>query len=189
MAEDQSGAATVSNIVDALQDNIATVTSTFDEYLSAFISRSTRREWAQSLSSFSKRRPYLTSFLLSQLIICGLPMMFLICTAITCAAMTAVFLATVAGFFFMLGGLLFTVFVVLPVLFFSFGAALLVWAWIAVGIWVFRWWTSDREDERLKNEKAWQRAQGRHQHGESPPPSTANTLSPQKTPEGSESLE
>jgi len=105
-----------------------------------------RKAWKAWLAGFATERPYLTSFLLSQIIISGLPLVLFAITTV------AVFVfALIAGVLVgVLGALLFVGFTVgvallilLPTLFFTTTAAVFVWLWGVSISFIIKWFYTD----------------------------------------------
>ncbi|RMZ89881.1 hypothetical protein DV736_g2896, partial [Chaetothyriales sp. CBS 134916] len=127
-----SALGTVASNIQLSINHLGNITSSNLDHYFPPANRKASKEW---LAKFARERPYLTSFLLSQIVLSGPPLAFFLITTTTLVTFF-ILIGLLGG---LLGALLFTLLAIgiglvllLPVLFFTTVAAVSVWLWGSV---------------------------------------------------------
>lgn len=122
----------VGSLTGTLQGGLGNMMNMGKGILDRIIPPATREDMKQKLTKFATEKPYLASFLLSQIALSGLPLaLFVIMTiSVTLFALIVGLLVGLLGaVLFILGAVIFALIILLPVLFFTTFAAVAIWLW------------------------------------------------------------
>lgn len=101
-------------------------------FLDKIIPPATREDMKSKLTKFATEKPYLASFLLSQIALSGLPLALFVIMTIS-VALFAIIAGLLVGLLgavlFIVGAVGFALIILLPVLFFTTFAAVTIWLW------------------------------------------------------------
>ena len=118
---------------------LSTFTTNINNFLDLHIPSETRHKWRQILTKFYTERPYLATFILSQLVLCLVPIILMTATVFISALSTATFFATLGTCLFVASAMGLTFLFLTPIVLFSSGVAICVWFWCVVAFVVVKW--------------------------------------------------
>ncbi len=113
-----------------------------------FFPAETRARWRERLTTFSSERPYLASFLLSQFVLSGTPLVVfavLSVTVLVFALVAGILVGVIGALLFVAFALGFALLFLLPTLFVTTATAVFVWFW-AVAIYSFVRWFHEKDN-------------------------------------------
>ncbi|KAJ9604029.1 hypothetical protein H2200_011552 [Cladophialophora chaetospira] len=132
--ERNASSSPANRVSKVLRGSVTTLSTTSNNILNRHVSPQKRQQWKQQVTDFSTRRPYLAGFLFSQLAISVVPVLLMTLFAFTFALLTGVFLGALGAFLFVSFVMGFASLILLPMLFFTSGAAVFIWFWGSVAI-------------------------------------------------------
>ncbi|KIX02157.1 uncharacterized protein Z518_08096 [Rhinocladiella mackenziei CBS 650.93] len=131
----------------ALQGSINNLVNLGTNYLDRFFPPEKRERWKTWLTEFATQRPYVASFLLSQIALSGLPLVLFGVMSITVlifAFLAGILVGVVGALLFVVVVLGFALIIFLPTLFFTTSAAVFIWLW-GVGTYFIIKWFNQKE--------------------------------------------
>jgi len=120
------------SLTGLLQGGIGNIVNMGSNMLNKILPPQTREDMKERLMKFATEKPYLASFLLSQIALSGLPMALFVIMTISVAifALIAGLLVGLLGaVLFILAAVGFALIILLPTLFFTTFAAVAIWLW------------------------------------------------------------
>lgn len=135
------------SLTGALQGGINNLVNLSSNYLDRFFPPEKREQWKAWLSKFATERPYLASFLLSQIALSGLPLLLfglMTITVFVFALLAGVLVGVLGALLFVVVAVGFALIILLPTLFFTTGAAVFIWLW-GVGIYYIVKWFNEKD--------------------------------------------
>lgn len=120
------------SLTGMLQGGVNNITNIGTSILDRILPPGTREDMKSKLTKFATEKPYLASFLLSQIALSGLPLVLFIIMTISVAlfALIAGLLVGLLGaVLFIVGAVGFALIILLPILFFTTFAAVAIWLW------------------------------------------------------------
>ena len=140
------GSSPVGSVSGLLQGGISNLSNTATSTLNRFFPPERRADLQAKLTKFASEKPYLASFLFSQIALSGLPIVLFAVFTVG----VGIFALLVALIIAVLGAVLFTVFmagvallVLLPTLFITTFSAAFIWLW-GVGLYYFIKWFNEK---------------------------------------------
>ncbi|KAI1623140.1 hypothetical protein EDD37DRAFT_666916 [Exophiala viscosa] len=128
----------------AVQGTVSNVLNFSTSFIDRSFPQQRREEWKQWLTKFASDRPYLASFMLSQIALNGLPLILFACMSISVfvfSLLSGILVGVIGALLFVAGTLGFALLFLLPTLFFSTSAAVFIWLWAMGGYVVFKWFS------------------------------------------------
>jgi xanthosine utilization system XapX-like protein len=101
-----------------------------------------RKQWKDWLVRFATEKPFIASFLLSQIALSGFPLVLFGVMSITVfifALLAGILVGVIGALLFVVGALGFALLVLLPTLFFTTGAAVFIWLWGVGAYFIVKW--------------------------------------------------
>lgn len=129
-------------VTGALQGGINNLTNLGSTWLDKFFPPEKREEWKAWLTKFATERPYLASFLLSQIALSGLPLVLfgvMTVTVFIFALLAGILVGVIGALLFVVVALGFALIILLPTLFFTTGAAVFIWLWGVGAYFIVKW--------------------------------------------------
>lgn len=130
------------SVTGVLQGGINNIMNMGGNFLDRIFPPAKREEAKAKLTKFATEKPYLASFLLSQIALSGLPL-FLFITMTLAVAIFALLAGLLVGLLgailFILAAVGFALVILLPTLFFTTFAATAVWLWGVGAYYIIKW--------------------------------------------------
>lgn len=123
---------TLGSITNTLQAGMSTVLNMGSNLMNKILPPATRDNLKAKLSKFATEKPYLASFLLSQIAISGFPIFLFVILTLTVtifALLAGLLIGLLGAVLFILGAVGFALVILLPTLFFTTFAAVGIWLW------------------------------------------------------------
>ncbi len=137
-----AASSTRNRLTTLLRDAITKVISTSSTILDRALPPQRREQYKNWLIKFATERPYLASFLLSQIALSGLPLVLFCCMTVSVfifSILAGVLLGVIGGLLFAVPAMGLALLILLPVLFFTTAAAVSIWLWGVGGYNVIKW--------------------------------------------------
>lgn len=134
-------------VTGALQGSVNKLVNLSSTYLDRFFPPEKREQWKAWLTKFATERPYLASFLLSQIALSGFPLVLfgvMTVTVVIFALLAGILVGVIGALLFVVVALGFALIILLPTLFFTTAAAVFVWLW-GVGTYYIIKWFNEKE--------------------------------------------
>ncbi|EXJ80907.1 hypothetical protein A1O3_07195 [Capronia epimyces CBS 606.96] len=130
------------SLTGALQGGVNNLINMGSTWLDRFFPAEKREQWKEWLTKFATERPYLASFLLSQVAMSGLPLALFALMTVTVfvfALLAGVLVGVLGALLFVVAAVGFALLILLPVLFFTTGAAVFIWLWAVAAYYIVKW--------------------------------------------------
>ncbi|KAL2443896.1 hypothetical protein ABEF95_013872 [Exophiala dermatitidis] len=130
------------SLTGMLQGGVNNLINAGGGWLDRFFPPEKREQWKQWLTKFATERPYLASFLLSQIALCGFPLVlfgFMSVTVFIFALIAGILVGVLGALLFTVAAIGFALLILLPVLFFTTGAAVFIWLWGLGAYYIVKW--------------------------------------------------
>lgn len=134
-----TGLGTVTGVLQGGVNNLVNFSSSF---IDRFFPPEKREQWKAWLVKFATERPYLASFLLSQIALSGMPLALFALMTLTVfifALLAGILVGVLGALLFIVAAVGFALIVLLPVLFFTTGAAVFIWLWGMGAYFIVKW--------------------------------------------------
>lgn len=129
-------------LTGALQGSINTLTNLGSTWLDRFFPPEKREQWKEWLTKFATEKPFLASFLLSQIALSGLPLVLFGVMSVTVfifALLAGILVGVIGALLFVVAALGFALLILLPILFFTTAAAVFIWLWGVGAYFIVKW--------------------------------------------------
>lgn len=130
------------SLTGALQGGVNNLINLSSNWLDKFFPPEKREEWKAWLTKFATEKPYLASFLLSQIALSGLPLAlfaFMSVTVFIFALLAGILVGVLGALLFVVAAVGFALLILLPILFFTTGAAVFIWLWGVGAYYIVKW--------------------------------------------------
>ncbi|EXJ90456.1 hypothetical protein A1O1_03558 [Capronia coronata CBS 617.96] len=130
------------SLTGALQGGVNNLVNMGSGWLDKFFPPEKREEWKAWLTKFATEKPYLASFLLSQIALSGLPLAlfaFMTVTVFIFALLAGILIGVLGALLFVVAAVGFALLILLPILFFTTGAAVFIWLWGVGAYYIVKW--------------------------------------------------
>ncbi|KAL2404061.1 hypothetical protein ABEF95_013805 [Exophiala dermatitidis] len=130
------------SLTGMLQGGVNNLVNAGGGWLDRFFPPEKREQWKQWLTKFATERPYLASFLLSQIALSGFPLVlfgFMSVTVFIFALIAGILVGVLGALLFTVAAIGFALLILLPVLFFTTGAAVFIWLWGLGAYYIVKW--------------------------------------------------
>ncbi|KAK5279562.1 hypothetical protein LTR40_007623, partial [Exophiala xenobiotica] len=137
-----AGGSTQNRLTTILRDSLIKVISTAGAILDRALPPQRREQYKNWLIKFATDRPYLASFLLSQIALSGIPLVLFCCMTVSVfifSILAGVLLGVIGGLMFAVPAMGLALLILLPVLFFTTAAAVFIWLWGVGACYVIKW--------------------------------------------------
>ncbi|KAK5052050.1 hypothetical protein LTR84_002854 [Exophiala bonariae] len=134
-----TGLGTVTGVLQGGVNNLVNFSSSF---IDRFFPPEKREQWKAWLMKFATERPYLASFLLSQIALSGMPLALFALMTLTVfifALLAGILVGVLGALLFIVAAVGFALIVLLPILFFTTGAAVFIWLWGMGAYFIVKW--------------------------------------------------
>ena len=132
----------LSSVSGAVQGGVSSLVTTVKGFIDRFFPPEKREAWKEWLIKFATEKPALASFLLSQLALSGPPLalfMLMTITVVVFALLAGILVGLIGALLFIVAAVGFALIIVLPVLFFTTGAAVFFWLWGMGTYYIIKW--------------------------------------------------
>ncbi|RVX71016.1 hypothetical protein B0A52_03381 [Exophiala mesophila] len=129
-------------LTGSLQGGVNSLLNMSSTWLDRFFPPEKREEWKAWLTKFATERPYLASFLLSQIALSGLPLVLFGVMSVTVfifALLAGILVGVIGALLFVVAALGFALIILLPTLFFTTAAAVFIWLWGVGAYFIVKW--------------------------------------------------
>lgn len=129
-------------LTGTLQGGVNSLINLSSTWLDRFFPPDKREEWKAWLTKFATERPYLASFLLSQIALSGLPLVLFGVMSVTVfifALLAGILVGVIGALLFVVAALGFALIILLPTLFFTTAAAVFIWLWGVGAYFIVKW--------------------------------------------------
>jgi len=129
-------------LTGALQGSINNLTNLSSNWLDRFFPPEKREQWKAWLTKFATEKPFLASFLLSQIALSGLPLVLFGVMSVTVfifALLAGILVGVIGALLFVVAALGFALLILLPILFFTTAAAVFIWLWGVGAYFIVKW--------------------------------------------------
>ncbi|KEF60447.1 uncharacterized protein A1O9_02008 [Exophiala aquamarina CBS 119918] len=134
-----TGLGTVTGVLQGGVNNLVNFSSNF---LDRFFPPEKREQWKAWLMKFATERPYLASFLLSQIALSCMPLALFALMTLTVfifALLAGILVGVLGALLFIVAAVGFALIILLPILFFTTGAAVFIWLWGMAAYFIVKW--------------------------------------------------
>jgi len=134
-------------LTGTLQGGVGKIVNLGSSWLDRFFPPERREELKAKLAKFATEKPYLASFLLSQLALSGPALALFIIMTISVALfalIAGILIGVLGALVFIVGAIAFALIILLPILFFTTFAAVAIWLW-GMGAYKIIQWFNKKE--------------------------------------------
>lgn len=129
-------------VTGVLQGGVNSLVNFSSNFLDRFFPPAKREQWKAWLAKFATERPYLASFLLSQIALSGMPLALFALMTLTVfifALLAGILVGVLGALLFIVACVGFALIILLPILFFTTGAAVFIWLWGVGAYFIVKW--------------------------------------------------
>lgn len=130
------------SITGVLQGGVNNLVNFSSSFIDRFFPPEKREQWKAWLVKFATERPYLASFLLSQIALSGMPLALFALMTLTVfifALLAGILVGVLGALLFIVAAVGFALIILLPVLLFTTGAAVFIWLWGMGAYFIVKW--------------------------------------------------
>lgn len=130
------------SVTGVLQGGVNNLVNFSSNFIDRFFPPEKREQWKSWLVKFATERPYLASFLLSQIALSGMPLALFALMTLTVfifALLAGILVGVLGALLFIVAAVGFALIILLPVLFFTTGAAVFIWLWGMGAYFIVKW--------------------------------------------------
>lgn len=129
-------------VTGVLQGSVNNLVNFSSNIIDRFFPPEKREQWKAWLVKFATERPYLASFLLSQIALSGMPLALFALMTLTVfifALLAGILVGVLGALLFIVAAVGFALIILLPILFFTTGAAVFIWLWGMGAYFIVKW--------------------------------------------------